>query len=995
MIRGAVQFFEPGQDPVAQANLVLQQIGLPGFGDLPPALDVQVTGGLSPSALAAAIQTWVTTVQSALGRASIIYTGASFWNSNIGAQTGFSSDLLWIAQIGGSCPNVPAPWQSWGFWQFSNNGTVSGVGTSVDQDEFNGTLADLQKLAVPPGTPLAWGEGQLGELGDGTFHTTSPFGSSTAVHVIGLSGVIAVAGGYQHNLALRSDGTVWAWGSGGHGELGNNVLADQDAPVKVLNLSGVAAIAAGYEHSMALKSDGTVWVWGTSSDGQLGNGTISAFGGLPVQVPGLTGVATIASGGYHCLALKTDGTVWVWGRGLEGQLGNGAFQDQGTPVQLTGLSGVSILAGGAYHTLAMKSDGTVLAWGRGAEGQLGNGLFQSSSSPVSVSGLSGAVAVACGLEHSLAVKSDGTVRAWGRGLEGQLGNGAFQNSATPVQVSSLSGASAVAAGSFHSLALKSDHTVWAWGHGDYGQLGNGTFYSAFPYGSSVPVQATSLPATKAITAGFQHGLALPLDNQPPVALCQNVTVTAGTKCVASAAIDNGSYDPDPGDQIVSFTQNPPGPYSLGSTLVTLTVVDTHGASSSCQATVTVLDVTPPTLTCPAAVTISANANCAASIPDLASGATATDCNGPVVVSQSPTAGTSVGLGVSTVTVSATDAAGNTSTCTTTVTVIDTTPPALTCAEDVTVIADGNGTALIPNVLSGATAGDCNGPVSLTQSPVAGTSVGLGATPITVMAMDAAGNTTSCNTICNVVASGLMIQSVSGPTGPLALGTIANVTVQFTDSEANPDHTLLITWDDGSSTPLQNQAPGSYSAQHQYAGAGVYSIGITVTASDGRNATATFTYIVVYDPTAGFVTGGGWIQSPAGAYSANPGLVGKAEFGFNSKYAKGATVPSGQTNFKFETAGFRFDSQVYQWLVVSGAKAQYKGSGTVNDSGNYGFILTATDGQISGGGGVDKFRIKIWDPVTGTIVYDNVPGASDDIDLANPQAIGGGQIIIHK
>jgi hypothetical protein len=155
-------------------------------------------------------------------------------------------------------------------------------------------------------------------------------------------------------------------------------------------------------------------------------------------------------------------------------------------------------------------------------------------------------------------------------------------------------------------------------------------------------------------------------------------------------------------------------------------------------------------------------------------------------------------------------------------------------------------------------------------------------------------------------------------------------------------------------------------------------------------------VVVYDPTGGFVTGGGWINSPAGAFVPSPNLTGRANFGFVSRYQKGATVPVGETEFQFKVADLNFHSTDYQWLVVSGAKAQYKGTGQINGAGNYGFLLTATDGQLNGGGGVDKFRIKIWDKNNGdVVVYDNVRGGSNDIDTANPQAIAGGSIVIHK
>ena len=151
--------------------------------------------------------------------------------------------------------------------------------------------------------------------------------------------------------------------------------------------------------------------------------------------------------------------------------------------------------------------------------------------------------------------------------------------------------------------------------------------------------------------------------------------------------------------------------------------------------------------------------------------------------------------------------------------------------------------------------------------------------------------------------------------------------------------------------------------------------------------------MVYDPSAGFVTGGGWIDSPAGAYTADPSLTGKANFGFVSKYKKGASTPTGQTQFKFKTGDLNFHSTEYDWLVVAGPHAKYKGSGTINGSGDYGFMVTATDGAVNGGGGVDKFRMKIWATATEDVVYDNQLGDGDDADATD--AIEGGSIVIHS
>jgi hypothetical protein len=176
---------------------------------------------------------------------------------------------------------------------------------------------------------------------------------------------------------------------------------------------------------------------------------------------------------------------------------------------------------------------------------------------------------------------------------------------------------------------------------------------------------------------------------------------------------------------------------------------------------------------------------------------------------------------------------------------------------------------------------------------------------------------------------------------------------------------------------------------------VYRVRVKVTRdADGAFGTSVYQqYVVIYDPSAGFVTGGGWIDSPIGAYLYNSDLIGKANFGFSAKYQRGANVPEGETQFSFKASGLNFKSDAYDWLVVSGAKGKFKGVGRINGSGNYGFMLSAIDGQLNGGGGVDKFRIKIWDISSGVVVYDNQRGADEGADPST--ALGGGSIVIHK
>ncbi len=364
--------------------------------------------------------------------------------------------------------------------------------------------AATSSAATVPGNPWAWGKNTYGQLGNGTFTDSGP-----AIQVSNLTGVIAVSAGYYHNLALKSDGTVWAWGyngstlSGyfGHGMLGNGTNIDSNVPVQTSNLTGVTAIAAGGWHSLALKSDGTVWAWGRNNYGQLGDGTTTESN-IPVQVSGLTGVIAIAGGEYHSLALKSTGTVWAWGRNAYGQLGTGNTTDSYIPVQVTGLTGVTAISAGYNFNLALKSDGTVRSWGSNASFTLGTGTEWSgnSSVPVQVNGITGAIAISAGYNHSLALKSDGTVRGWGGDYYGQLGNvssGPYIDSYDPVQVVGFTGAAAIAAGYSYSLAVKSDGTVWGWGYNGFGL-----------YGGITPTRLNSLSGVTAIATGSMHGLAI-------------------------------------------------------------------------------------------------------------------------------------------------------------------------------------------------------------------------------------------------------------------------------------------------------------------------------------------------------------------------------------------------------------------------------------------------------------------------------------------------------
>ena len=254
--------------------------------------------------------------------------------------------------------------------------------------------------------------------------------------------------------------------------------------------------------------------------------------------------------------------------------------------------------------------------------------------------------------------------------------------------------------------------------------------------------------------------------------------------------------------------------------------------------------------------------------------------------------------------------------------------------------------------------------------------------------------TSTVTVNNVAPT---ISSLDLPLYPIQIGDTVDLTANFTDNGVSDAHTATVDWGDGNTSAGSiTGSAGSYTATTSwtYGQAGVYTVTLTVEDDDGGSAMKTFQYVVVYNPTYGFVTGAGLITSIAGAYTPDPTLTGMASFGFVSRYTLGQQTPTGSTGFKFRVADMNFQSNNYQWLVIAGAKAMYKGTGTINGQGNYGFMLSAIDEDITPSTDVDLFRIKIWDKDNNDeVIYDNQLGEDDDTDPTT--GIQGGNIKVHK
>ncbi len=492
---------------------------------------------------------------------------------------------------------------------------------------------------------------------------------------------------------------------------------------------------------------------------------------------------------------------------------------------------------------------------------------------------------------------------------------------------------------------------------------------------------------------------------PTITVPDDVTVEAngpnGQPVDVGVATANDSCDPAP-----SVINDASGQFFLGTTVVTWTATDFNGNPTADQQNVTVADTTAPFVDPPPDIT----ADATGPLTDVNIGqATATDAVGVVsITNNAPAAG--FPSGVTEVTWYASDASGNTGSAVQTVTI--NVPPKLNLIPDQT-LDEGDTITLTatfadPDSVSWTATVDY-GDGGLPEAPAINTvppnTLALshmyaddGTYTVTVSITDAEGasDTTSFLVTVNNVAPILSNFLVAPTLSEISAQTVS-AGVEFTDPGVLDTHEAAIDWGDGTIEPAtvtETDGSGSASGAHQYIATGVYTVTISVTDKDGATSSSQFQYIVVYDPSSGFVTGGGWIDSPAGAYVADPALTGKANFGFVSKYKKGATTPTGKTEFQFKAGDLNFHSSSYEWLVIANHRAQFKGVGTINGVGNYGFMLFAIDADLTPSTTIDLFRIKIWDRDNGDlVVYDNELGGADDADPTT--AIGGGSIVIHK
>jgi alpha-tubulin suppressor-like RCC1 family protein len=323
------------------------------------------------------------------------------------------------------------------------------------------------------GNLWTWGSGADGQLGNNdTTNRSTPvttFAGGTNWKQVSCGGA-----GNSYTAAIKTDGTLWTWGRGVFGQLGTNDITDRSTPVTTFaGGTNWKQVSCDGGHMSAIKTDGTLWTWGAGANGRLGNNATTDRSTPVTTFAGGTNWKQVSCGGADTAAIKTDGTLWTWGNGAAGTLGTNDTANRNTPVTTFagGTNWKQVSSGG--NIAAIKTDGTLWTWGAGANGRLGNNATTDRSTPVTTfAGGTNWKQVSSGVGHKAAIKTDGTLWTWGRGLEGQLGTNDKTQRNTPI--TTFAGGTnwkQVGSGNFHTAAIKTDGTLWTWGAGANGRLG--------------------------------------------------------------------------------------------------------------------------------------------------------------------------------------------------------------------------------------------------------------------------------------------------------------------------------------------------------------------------------------------------------------------------------------------------------------------------------------------------------------------------------------------
>lgn len=440
-------------------NAVLKQYG-----------EIAIGNGLNPINVASAYTIDVTKAN--------VYNLCLIGNTTFTFTSGFVSGVycsftLFLQQgaIGGRTATWPASVK----WPSGTAPTLTTAANRVDSLSFStvdggttwyGALTGTAYLPVNNLNFFAWGANLSGDLGD----NDTTIGRSSPVQLGGTNWT-QLSSGYSHTAALRTDGTLWTWGANTAGQRGDNSASTvtKSSPVQVAGTNW-AQLSAGANNTLALRTDGTLWSWGSGSQGALGDST-TVTKSSPIQIGG-TAWAQVSTGNITSAAIRTDGTLWTWGNDTA-VLGLNVAVIKSSPTQVGGTTWSQVSISLGSHIAAIRSDGTLWTWGYNTNGRLGDNTTKDKSSPVQVGGTNWAQVSAGGFQTA-AIRSDGTLWAWGRANEGQLGNnvsatGVQNGSSSPVQVAGSNWVQ-VASARLHTAAIRSDGTLWVWGQNANGQI---------------------------------------------------------------------------------------------------------------------------------------------------------------------------------------------------------------------------------------------------------------------------------------------------------------------------------------------------------------------------------------------------------------------------------------------------------------------------------------------------------------------------------------------
>jgi alpha-tubulin suppressor-like RCC1 family protein len=940
----------------------------------------------------------------------------TFVNRSTPVRVGSASD--WVAVAVGSDHRVALKnngtlW-AWGYNGYGQlgDGTFLRRFTPVQVGSANDWAAVATRrwhnLALKnDGSLWSWGFNYTGELGDGTL-----VDKSTPVRVGGASDWAAVSAGWFHSVALKNDGSLWAWGYNGGGQLGDGTLVNKSTPVRVGSASDWAPGAACRGYSLAMKTDGSLRWWGDTA----GGGVVTWPSRVPFfPEPVKFAISDICSPGANAAAVNSQSQIVGVYSPFSPDAGRGYVW---TP--MAGVTDLGTLGGGYTRAYDINARSEIVGIAKDSSGELRGFRLR-----------------------PLDTDENGTPDLWDVDKNEDDVNDLMErleHQQYRIEIAAINN-EGIIAGDYYALdntdyrrgmLWRSDNSSTDLGGppglktqpsdiNDFGMVvGNVGQSITHPFiilpriinGSPVWYEDISpLDGNNDLMIELDEFVgyrAMAVNNAGTVCLRsygpKNSVLWRGTEVVATLSPDANVYARanalNDHEQVVGRIETSDGNYSeafiwtaksgfiklpgLGGTITTALGIDPSGTIIVGAATDEVDEYHGVRWTIP--VNTDQGANSRVCVESENGGTGFVEVRFLQVTSPGVTVFTSSTTGPEL-------------------------PSGFKLGES-PVFYELSTSAIFDGVVL----------VGFSYSPSDFTS----GTPLRLLHYENGqwkDVTTFVNTINHIiwgrvasfspfaiVESTLVVRIEQPASGFLtSVNTPVAFTGSFIDSPVVGPYTAQ--WTLSSETVPEYSEPatvavkvdgGTVQSQIPFSTPGVYAVKLTVS-DNGRSRSGEATtvandlpaYVVVYDPTGGFATGGGWIDSPLGAYIRDPLLTSKASFGFVSKYLKGANVPTGNTEFQFKAGDLSFKSTAYQWLVVAGARAQFKGWGTINGQGNYAFILTAIDGQVNGGGGADRFRIKIWDMATDALVYDNQVGTGDEAELGDATVIQGGSIVIHK